>query len=277
MALQWKSIQPFGAEVEADFTKPLSDEDQKELLDLFGREHLLVVRQELEMDDQRRLTKYFGPLLEGDVEMVSNDPTIGLFGSQRLAYHSDLSFVPEPILVGLLYGLDLVPGASSTHFASGAVAYGKLSTEVQDRIAGLKTLHVFPNDQTRRNRLDSIRETDPRFEHPLVQHDKRTGEPFLYLCEMQIDSLVGLPEDESEALIKDLLGLMHSDECVYRHNWDLHDLVIWDNLSVQHGRPDVADVGKRTLRRSSAARIGFLEQAPQFGYDPETGIVKAMS
>jgi taurine dioxygenase len=157
------------------------------------------------------------------------------------------------------------------------VAYASLQEELKRKIDGLQVLNVFPNDQKRRNRLDELGPSDPRCEHPLLQLDAVTGEPFLYLCEMQVDRLVGLPEDESEALIKQMLDIMLSDQCVYRHSWHANDCVVWDNLSVQHGRPDVEHAGSRTLRRTSSGTKGFLEQAPQYGYDPETGIVQAQA
>jgi alpha-ketoglutarate-dependent taurine dioxygenase len=35
------------------------------------------------------------------------------------------------------------------------------------------------------------------------------------------------------------------------HQWEAHDLVIWDNRARQHSRPHVGTTEPRTLRRTS--------------------------
>ncbi|MCU1454104.1 MAG: taurine dioxygenase [Acidimicrobiales bacterium] len=275
MSLSWKQLHPFGAEIDIDLGQPLSAEQQRELNELFAEHHLLVAGgQALDREQQNRLTTYFGPLLENDVDMVSNDPAVGMFGSQQLALHSDLSFVPIPVLVGILHALDVQSGTSSTLFASGARAYQQLDPELRARISGLEVLNVFPHDQTRRNRLSSLADDDPRAAHPLVGTDARSGLPYLYLCEMQVDSIVGMDADDGEALIQELLAVMTAADNIYEHVWKPGDCVIWDNLVVQHGRADVAEVGTRTLQRSTAATIGFFEQVPQFGFADDGMVTK---
>ena len=36
---------------------------------------------------------------------------------------------------------------------------------------------------------------------------------------------------------------------MYEHHWRNGDLVIWDNVALQHARPPIADGTRRTLRR----------------------------
>lgn len=43
-----------------------------------------------------------------------------------------------------------------------------------------------------------------------------------------------MPEDESESLLFRLLAHCTRPEFVYRHHWELNDLVLWDNRSVMH-------------------------------------------
>jgi alpha-ketoglutarate-dependent taurine dioxygenase len=278
--ISWTPIDPFGAELHLDLAQPLSAQQIEELLDLFADQHLLLARgQSLSKQEQENVTGYFGPLLLGDdvVEVVSNDPKVGVFGTHKLAMHSDLAFCPEPVLVAALYATDTASGTSATKFASGARAYSELPESIREQIDGLEILNVFPVDQSRRNRTTDLKPDDPRTVHPLVFHDKRSGQAFLYLCEMQVDSVVGMPEDESEALLAQLFNFMLDPANIVAHQWSRGDIVIWDNLAVQHGRDAIPQVGPRTLRRTSAATATLHKQFPgRYRYDETGNLAGAM-
>jgi taurine dioxygenase len=72
-----------------------------------------------------------------------------------------------------------------------------------------------------------------------------------------------------------LLKQTYRPEHVYEHWWDVGDLVVWDNLAVQHGRPDQADVPRRTLRRVVCAEKSIYEQHPQFRYEDGKALLVA--
>jgi alpha-ketoglutarate-dependent taurine dioxygenase len=62
--------------------------------------------------------------------------------------------------------------------------------------------------------------------------------------------VLGLSHDESEALLVELCAHLYSPETILEHDWHRHDLVVWDNLAVQHSRKTVAlDGPTRTLRK----------------------------
>jgi taurine dioxygenase len=46
-----------------------------------------------------------------------------------------------------------------------------------------------------------------------------------------------MADDEALALIEELSDHITSTQCIYRHQWQLGDVLIWDNASVQHGVP----------------------------------------
>ena len=42
---------------------------------------------------------------------------------------------------------------------------------------------------------------------------------------------------------------LYRGEGIYEHDWRKHDLVAWDNIAIQHARPNVTLEGpERTLR-----------------------------
>jgi taurine dioxygenase len=87
----------------------------------------------------------------------------------------------------------------------------------------------------------------PQAEHPVLMTHPITGARILYVTAMQTDSIVGLADDESEALLEQLWGELYAPGNVYEHEWQVGDLLVWDNLALQHARGAVT--GRRTLRR----------------------------
>jgi len=74
----------------------------------------------------------------------------------------------------------------------------------------------------------------PPATHPLVIAHPFTGAPILFCSEGVTESIVGLPETEGAALLKELSAHVVKPEFVYSHKWRVGDLLIWDNLQVQH-------------------------------------------
>jgi taurine dioxygenase len=272
--ISFRPLSPFGAEVFADLGKPMTKTQAGEFIRLFREHKVLLARcQQLDEAAQKRVMSYLGPVPSDACGLTSNDPTVGLQGDIKLAFHSDLAFAAEPDLGASLFAVNLVDDASSTSFANGVLAYRALPQALKDTIDGLEALSAWALDQTRRNRAAGLKPDDPRAAHPIAWNHPATGEPILYLTEMQTDCIVGLPEDQSEALIAELFGYLFAPEHILTHTWRNGDLVIWDNLATQHARRDISQVGTRTLRRVSIARRSFFEQFPQFAPKDMKGFV----
>jgi taurine dioxygenase len=59
-----------------------------------------------------------------------------------------------------------------------------------------------------------------------------------------------LGSEDSEDLLEELFEHLYRSEHVYAHEWRERDLIMWDNLAVQHGRPNVLLEGPtRTFRK----------------------------
>jgi taurine dioxygenase len=206
-----------------------------------------------------------------DVDVVSNvaveDPAIfedeagNSFLNSPLPWHNDGEFLEHPYTAAILYALDVVDGASATDFANGARAYERLSDGLKARVKNLNALHVAATNYSRRNRRAPVVADQPFSISPLVDTVIETGVRFLSLAELFIDSIVELPEDESESLIAELCSHLHADDNVYRHYWTKGDLVVWNNLVIQHRRPfSTSEVGRRILQRTSAGQVSHSKQ-----------------
>ncbi len=245
--------------VDVDLSQPVDEDVRAELRRLFDCHYFLLFRcQEIDVRAQARALEMTGLSVidpADDTEYISNRPDNPRAVS--LAFHSDMAFLPEPYHANSLYAVSVVSRASATRFASSAHAYRRLPTELKQRINGLETLHVMPLDLSGRNRASTVPAEFLRARHQLAMRHPRTGEAVIYMNWNQIDSIVELEEAESEALIQELCSYLYAPENVFDHYWESGDLVMWDNIAIQHGRADVSDVGDRHLRRLCCGAAGF--------------------
>jgi taurine dioxygenase len=70
--------------------------------------------------------------------------------------------------------------------------------------------------------------------HPIVRAHPVTGAPALDFDLDRATHVVDMPADEGRALLQSLQN--HAEERAprYEHAWQPHDVLIWDNASVQH-------------------------------------------
>ncbi|MDF5807033.1 TauD/TfdA family dioxygenase [Pseudomonas aeruginosa] len=70
--------------------------------------------------------------------------------------------------------------------------------------------------------------------HPIVRTHPESGRKALFVSEGFTTRIVGLPADESAQLLAELYAHSVRPEHIYRHRWQAHDLVFWDNRSLIH-------------------------------------------
>lgn len=259
-----RPLAPFGFEVQLDLAAGLSEADQAELRRLYRLDGLILIRGlRLSMDEQLDLCSVFGPVMRGSREnyLVSNVHKEGLLGTRELLFHNDVPYVPAPYLGGSLHALEVDEGVAATRFASGLRAYERLPAELRARIDGLNALQVRERVEGRRARLTDMLPGDLCTLHPVAPRRDDDGRRYLFVNQAMTAYVVGLPEAESEALIEQLLAHLYADGEIYEHVWRTGDIVIWDNLAVQHARKPLGP-GARTLQRVTIAELGYWEQWP---------------
>ena len=87
--------------------------------------------------------------------------------------------------------------------------------------------------------------------HPVVRTHPETGRKALFVSEHFTTRIVGLPQEESDALLAQLLEHSTRAEYVYRHVWQPHDLVFWDNRSLMHLAAGTPNHLRRKLYRTT--------------------------
>lgn len=255
---------PFGIEVKTDLTRAFTPEEKAALRRLYLRDGLLLLRgQALSMDQQLDACEIFGPVMRGSREnyLVSNVHADGLLGDRELLFHNDVPYVPAPYLGGSLHALEVDDGVSATRFASGMLGYETLPPALRARVDGRNALHIKGRGIGQRTRLTDLVPQDACAVHELVGKQQETGRPYLFACVEMTGLVIGLPEPESEALLQELFDHLYRPATVYEHRWQVGDIIIWDNLAVQHARSRISG-GRRTLQRVTIAQYGYWDQYP---------------
>jgi taurine dioxygenase len=257
-------LEPFGVEVDAETVQRPDAATRAELRRLFDEQGLVLIRGlSLSLAAQKDLCSLFGPVLDTPLEnfIVSNVREDGFLGVQELLFHNDLASLPAPYLGGSLHALEVGEGATSTRFASGALAWERLPPALRERVASLNALFVKQRVFDRTNTIAELEPGDVCAIHAVVGRHHATGRPYLFVNENFAVCLAGLPEAESAALLQQLFAHMSAPENFYEHEWRKGDIVNWDNLAVAHARGRLSPA-PRTLQRVSIARIGYAEMYP---------------
>jgi len=152
-------------------------------------------------------------------------------------WHIDGCTDDIPIMATLLSAHAVAASGGETEFASTYRAYDDLTDDEKQRLASLRVVHTIEASQRLVNNDPSAEElamwrSRPAKEHPLVW-THQSGRRSLVLG-ATASHVVGMDLDEGRALLADLLARSTTPERVYRHEWSVGDMVIWDNRGVLH-------------------------------------------
>lgn len=266
---------PLGAEIlSLDLHHPLPARDFQRIHQAHLDHHLLVFRdQRITPQQQVDFSRRFGPLqihvlrnfqLPSNPEVlvisniIENGQPIGL-GDAGHFWHSDLSYKDKPSLGSMLHAQELPAEGGDTLFANMHLAWDTLPAALRHAVRGARAEHSYlvQYDELRRRNPwrpaltpAQIDEVQPVV-HPVVRTHPETGRQALFVSEHFTTRIVGIPDDESRALLAELFAHSVRPEHVYRHRWAPHDMVFWDNRSLMHLAAGTPDHLRRKLYRTT--------------------------
>jgi alpha-ketoglutarate-dependent taurine dioxygenase len=254
---------------------PLDDDVVAELRALFDARHVLVFP---ELDIDEAFQQYLCSTLNGDAvpewvlaeahepeqghktQIVSNKATGADAPYGRLLFHCDAMWARTPVGVISLYAVEVEEPTVPTLFVSMADAWDTLSGDLQERVRDLQARHGFEGSYPNRNGdedvVDAVFSMSRYTTKPVANPHPRTGRTGLYVSEQATIEVLDLEPEENEALLAELFTHLYGSQQVLSVDWHRHDLIVWDNLAVQHARPTVAlDGPVRTLRKCLSALV----------------------
>jgi taurine dioxygenase len=267
-----------GAEVTGiDLASPLGNRDFDRIHQAFLDHSVVVVRdQKLDPDQFLAFSRRFGEpiehVLEGyrmeekpEVFVVSNvkedgKPKGAIYAGQY--WHSDLSYMKEPALGSMLYALEIPPVGGDTLYANLYLAYETLSGTMKALIEDLRAVHdythayetVFSKLPNRPPITKAQKAQVPPVDHPIVRTHPETGRKALFVNPGFTCGIVGMTEQESQAILDFLFAHATRPEFMYRHVWRQRDVVLWDNRCLMHRAVANYDMDEaRHMHRSTIA------------------------
>ena len=280
MSLHLKPLYPvFVAEASGiDLTRPLAPADVRAINGAMNQHGVLVWRgQPLSAQQQIDFATSFGPLdiglkrvfkrperldderlidisnvdAQGNVARRDSPKNLSNFANQL--WHSDSSFMNPRAAYSMLHCVIKPTWGGDTEFADLRHAYDTLDERTRRQIQDLKAEHYALHT---RLLLGDEAYTDEQKKEiapavwPLVDTHPGSGRKVLFVG-VHARQIVGWPTAESRMFLLDLLEHATQRERVFRHEWQVGDLVIWDNRSTLHRgrRFDISE--RRELRRTT--------------------------
>mgnify|MGYP003853625689 CR=1 FL=1 len=286
MKMQFKPLHKvFAAEASGiDITKPLQDSDVRAINAAMNQYAVLVFRgQALTASQQIHWMSHFGEIdiglkrvfkrterlgderlidisnvnAQGQVDRRDSPKNLSNFANQL--WHSDSSFQNPRAKYSMLSAVTLPNFGGDTEFADLRMAWDGLPEWLKKQVEGLKAVHYALHSRFLlgdTQYTEEQRQTIPPATWPLVQTDPRTGRKILFVgihaCEIQ-----GMTLAEGRMLLLDLMEHATQRQYVYAHQWQVGDLVMWDNTATVHRGRWFDFAVRRELRRATTEEVSI--------------------
>jgi len=164
-------------------------------------------------------------------------------GASELVWHNDQSHRPMLKVISVLEALDFEEVTVPTQFRDTYVAAETLPPETRSALAARQAVYFDP-------RLPPPSELPRACDamHPVVICHPHTGRRALYVNDYA-DRVAGMDRGESDELLSRLRLHLDAHAPLYEHQWRTGDIVMWDNLGVQHRRDPVPAGQRRRMRQ----------------------------
>ena len=283
------SIEPIDATLGAVVTGiRLADLDEETWLEIhaaFLRYGMLVFpAQHLTDDEQAEFATRFGeteqlsPKQKGRNVAIANTKPDGslaqpgeyhyqiLKGNE--GWHTDSTYMPLASKAAMLSAVVIPPEGGETEFADMRAAWEALDADTQARLEGLSAYHSLYYSQEQagfKHGTDNLYGLHDKGAplRPVVKVHPETGRKSIYTGRHAY-GIPGMDEEESAALLHQLMADACQPPRVYRHEWQVGDLVVWDNRCLMHRACPYDKDQPRVLRGTRISGDVETELAPTY-------------
>ena len=255
-----------GAEIKGcDLSEPLAPDQAAQVHQALLDYGVVFFRQQqLSDEDQVRFTAYFGKPVPHvrkqrerrvkEIFLISNvkenGEPIGELGDELIPFHSDLSYLARPGTLSVLYAVEIPTEGGQTQWCNCTAAYATLDDSCKTRLQGLRAVH--------RHHVEAQNPSE-HVAHPIVRTHPETGRRSLYVGPHLTKYVAGLDERESEALLSELYAHLEQPRFVWTHQWQIGDLVLFDNRPTMHRRLAFPSDQRRLMKRTQV----FNDEIPE--------------
>ncbi len=161
-------------------------------------------------------------------------------------WHTDLVYTEIPASFTMLHAVAVPEYGGRTLFANQVAAYNMLSDDKKEKFDELTVIHCYEG------RTDG---SMPEGLHPLVRAHPANGIKMLYGAADTGIGIKDMPTTEAMKIYNEVGKYATQDKFVYRHQYRLNDVVIWDNAQLLHSAEVLqrasSSQGQRIMHRVS--------------------------
>ena len=250
----------FGADVlDIDLATVTADHLFPEIRGLFETHSMVLFRnQQFDGDVHMRLAQLFGPLenreaMAGDrdipfeIPKVSNERDDGsLLGENdmrlldlqaNMLWHTDSTFLPVPALANLLTARVVPSSGGATEFASTRRGWADMPVRLRQHFEHASLWHRLSHSRARINpdlaAMNKMTRWPDRCWKALWRNPV-TKEDALYIASHAFSIDGHDSPDQGASLIDEAIAFMTTPDRVYTHQWQVGDVLIWDERAVLH-------------------------------------------
>ena len=259
-----------------DLREPMDPETFQEVHDAW-MEHLVVVFPDQPITDEEHVafTRHFGEpeifhqkIIRSramkEIFRVSNvdddnnlmppsHPTVKQVSLAQL-WHTDSSYKEMPCVGSLLHGVEISRTGGETQFINMYMVFDELPDRLRQQVEGRRARHDFENLH-RLSDLKPLTEAErasmPPAWQPLVRRHPVTGRKSLYISPIYNDAVEGLDTEAARRLIDDLTAFAAQPRFMYKHRWEPHDVLMWDNRCTVHAVTPHDPTERRVMHRTT--------------------------
>ena len=236
-----------GIEVKTDLATLLDGSIARELRALLTQRGVLLFRGLKFSDaDQLHFGRTLGTVREEhglEVTTISAEPEkspiFADYTKGTYFFHIDGTYTDTPGLASILHARVIAPEGGQTEFANTYAMYEDLSAADQRLLDGLEVVHsgetiqrlAFPDPTEAQLAAWGEGAVPPRT-HPMVWQHESGRKSLLLACSAK--AIVGMDRAESDALLGRLFALAEQPQYIYSHDWQVGDLLVWDNTGTMH-------------------------------------------
>jgi taurine dioxygenase len=193
-----------------------------------------------------------------ELNVISNikqgGQSIGGLGDGEAIWHSDMTYAASVPFGAVLHGIEVPPSGGNTYWSNLYMAYDTLPERLKKAITGRKAIHDSTYNSAGIMRIGMQPVTDvtkaPGAHHPLIIQHPRNGKHLLFLGRRRNSYIVGLPVDESEALLDELWAHATQPDFTMVQEWQPGDSLMWDNFATLHRRDSFDPNARRLMHRA---------------------------
>ncbi len=178
---------------------------------------------------------------------------IGGLGYSEANWHSDMTYLETPPPASVLLSLEIPAEGGDTQFCCQHAALEAMPESLRARLVDLRIKHDASHTSIGKLRRGFDDVTDPSEVpgaiHPAIVRHEENGRDALYLGRREFAYIDGLPLEESETLLDEIWSYASLPQNVWTQQWNVGDVIIWDNRRVLHRRDAFPNHMRRMMRR----------------------------